>query len=65
MLPPAGAAEQRGCDMTRETLEILHDDGAFNPSPRHQELYATHVPFDTMTRQPGHRAGAGRGAAPR
>jgi hypothetical protein len=39
--------------MTRETLEILHDDGAFNPSPRHQELYATHVPFDTMTRSRG------------
>jgi hypothetical protein len=35
--------------MTRENLEILHDSGAFNPSPRHQELYATHVPFDTMT----------------
>ena len=35
--------------MTREDLEILHDSGAFNPSPRHQELYATHVPFDTMT----------------
>jgi len=35
--------------VTRENLEILHDSGAFNPSPRHQELYATHVPFDTMT----------------
>lgn len=35
--------------MTRDDLEILHDSGAFNPSPRHQELYATHVPFDTMT----------------
>ena len=35
--------------MTRENLEILHDSGAFNPSPRHQELLATHVPFDTMT----------------
>jgi hypothetical protein len=39
--------------MTREELEILHDSGAFNPSPRHQELYATHVPFDTMTRSRG------------
>ena len=35
--------------MSREALEILHDSGAFNPSPRHQELLATHVPFDTMT----------------
>lgn len=35
--------------MTTRLLEILHDRGAFNPSPRHQELYATHVPFDTMT----------------
>ncbi len=39
--------------MTREDLEILHDSGAFNPSPRHQELYATHVPFDTMTHSHG------------
>ena len=35
--------------MSRADLEILHDTSAFNPSPRHQELYATHVPFDTMT----------------
>jgi len=35
--------------VTREDVEILHDSGAFNPSPRHQELFATHVPFDTMT----------------
>ncbi len=35
--------------MSRADLELLHDGGAFNPSPRHQELYATHVPFDTMT----------------
>ena len=27
-----------GAVMTRENLEILHDSGAFNPSPRHQEL---------------------------
>ncbi len=35
--------------MTRADLELLHELGAFNPSPRHQALYATHVPFDTMT----------------
>jgi hypothetical protein len=35
--------------MSRADLELLHDTGAFNPSPRHQTLYATHVPFDTMT----------------
>ena len=39
--------------MTRDELELLHDAGAFNPSPRHQELYATHVPFDTMTARRG------------
>ncbi len=35
--------------MTRKDLEILYDSGAFDPSPRHQELFAVHVPFDTMT----------------
>jgi deoxyribonuclease-4 len=35
--------------MTRADLELLHDTGAFNPSPRHQTLYATQVPFATMT----------------
>ena len=35
--------------MTRKDLEILHDSGAFDPSPRHQELFAVHVPFDAMT----------------
>jgi len=35
--------------VTRDDLEILHDCGAFNPSPRHQELSAAHVRFDTMT----------------
>ena len=39
--------------MTRADLELLHDAGAFNPAPRHQALYATHVPFDTMTRSRG------------
>ena len=50
--------------MTRDNLEILHDSGAFNPSPRHQELYATHVPFDTMTGTHGCEYVAGRRAAP-
>jgi len=39
--------------VTREDLELLHDAGAFNPSPRQQTLYATHVPFDTMTASRG------------
>jgi hypothetical protein len=39
--------------VTRRDLEILHDTGAFNPSPRHRELSVTHVPFDTMTRTHG------------
>jgi hypothetical protein len=39
--------------MTRDDLEMLHESGAFNPSPRHRELYATHVPFDTMTHSHG------------
>ncbi len=39
--------------MTRADLELLHDAATFNPSPRHQTLYATHVPFDTMTGRPG------------
>ena len=33
--------------MSRADLELLHDTGAFNPSPRQQTRYATHVPFDT------------------
>ena len=53
-IPTAGVDRGPGGHrVTRDELEMLHDSGAFNPSPRHQELYATHVPFDTMTRTRG------------
>ena len=34
--------------MTRAQLRTLQEGHAFNPSPRHDQLYAVHVPFDEL-----------------
>ncbi len=41
------APEQRGPGV--ELLRRLQAGHAFNPSPRHDQLYAVHVPFDELT----------------
>ena len=35
--------------MTHEHLTRLQRANAFNPTPRHDDLYALHVPFDELT----------------
>lgn len=34
--------------MTHEHLTRLQRANAFNPTPRHDDLYALHVPFDKL-----------------
>ena len=39
---------EAGAPMTRAQLRTLQEGHAFNPSPRHDQLYAVHVPFDEL-----------------
>ncbi|WP_029137170.1 hypothetical protein [Nakamurella lactea] len=35
--------------MSQDLLNLLRDNGAFDPAPRHAELSDMHVPFDTLS----------------